>query len=190
MTERLPRLTPDALDDAQRSVYDGIAGGDRAKGVQHFPLTASDGSLNGPFGIMLHAPRMGNSLQQLGSTIRYGSSLTARVREIAILMVARVTRSAFEAWAHEPVGRAAGLTEDELEALTRGDFTSTDPVEQASVELVARVLSGAALDDATYAALVSDLGESPMIELITLVGYYRTLADLMHVFDVGVPTDA
>lgn len=56
MTERLPRLTPDALDDAQQVVYDGIAGGDRAKGVQHFPLTAGDGSLNGPFGIMLHAP--------------------------------------------------------------------------------------------------------------------------------------
>lgn len=190
MTGRLPRLTPDALDDAQQSVYDGIAGGDRAKGVQHFPLTAGDGSLNGPFGIMLHAPHLGNPLQQLGSAIRYGTSLSARIREIAILMVAQATGSAFEAWAHEPVGRAAGLTDAELKALARGDFTSPDPVEQASVELVAYVLDGAALDDEVYAALASHLGERPMIEVIALVGYYRTLADLMQVFDVGVPTDA
>ncbi|MCB8957359.1 MAG: carboxymuconolactone decarboxylase family protein [Nocardioides sp.] len=190
MTERLPRLTPDALDDAQQVVYDGIAGGDRAKGVQHFPLTAGDGSLNGPFGIMLHAPQLGNALQQLGSAIRYGTSLTPRVREIAILMVARATGSAFEAWAHEPIGLAVGLTEAELEAVARGDFTSTDPVEQASVDLVACVLDGAALDDATYATLASRLGVPPMIEVIALVGYYRTLADLMQVFDVGVPSDA
>ena len=56
MTDRLRRLTPDELDGQQRSVYDSIAGGDRAKGVQHFPLTAEDGSLNGPFGVMLYAP--------------------------------------------------------------------------------------------------------------------------------------
>ena len=64
------------------------------------------------------------------------------------------------------------------------------PVEQASVDLVACVLDGAALDDATYAPLASRLGVPPMIEVIALVGYYRTLADLMQVFDVGVPSDA
>jgi 4-carboxymuconolactone decarboxylase len=190
MTDRLSRLTPGDLDADQQAVYDGIAGGDRAQGVQHFPLAAEDGSLNGPFGIMLHAPGVGASLQELGAAIRYRTSLSARVREIAILMVATAVDSPFEWWAHERVGRAAGLTEEELRALAEGTFTSEEPVEQAAAELSALLLAGQALDDATYAAVEARLGAPAIIELTTLVGYYRTLAALMLVFDVGVPTEA
>jgi 4-carboxymuconolactone decarboxylase len=187
VTDRLHRLTPEELDPDQRAVYDGIAGGDRAKGVQHFPVKAEDGSLNGPFGIMLHAPGVSGSLQDLGATIRYRTSLSARVREIAILMVAQAVDSPFEWWAHERVGRAVGLTEDELGALASGSFAASDPVEQASADLCRQLLTAKPLDDDTYEALVGRLGVAPVIELTTLVGYYRTLADLMLVFDVGVP---
>lgn len=189
MTDRLVRLTPGELDADQRLVYEGIAGGDRAQGVQHFPLVDADGSLNGPFGIMLHAPGISGALQELGATIRYRTSLTARVREIAILMVAQAAQSPFEWWAHERVGRAVGLTEAELAALAGEGFTSEDLVEQASADLCRHTLGGQPLDDATYAAFQSRLGTTTMIELITLVGYYRTLADLMLVFDVGVPEE-
>jgi 4-carboxymuconolactone decarboxylase len=189
VTDRLRRLTPEELYADQRAVYDAIAGGDRAKGVQHFPLADADGSLNGPFGIMLHAPGVGGALQELGATIRYRTSLTPRVREIAILMVAQAVGSAFEWWAHERIGRAAGLTEDELRALADGRFAATDPVERASAELCGHLLAGGPLDGSTYAALEERLGVAPMVELTTLVGYYRTLADLMLVFDVGVPTE-
>lgn len=189
MIDRLRRLTPGELNDEQRRVYDGIAGGDRAKGIQHFPLTAADGSLNGPFGIMLYAPGISDALQELGATIRYRTSLTARVREIAILMVAQTVQSPFEWWAHERVGRAGGLSEADLAALASGAFTSEVPVEQASADLCRHTLGGEPLDDTTYAAFEGKLGVVSMIELITLVGYYRTLADLMRVFDVGVPEE-
>jgi 4-carboxymuconolactone decarboxylase len=70
VSERLERLVPDRMDPAQLAVYRQITGGDRAKGPRHFPLTAEDGSLNGPFGVMLHAPGVGAVLQELGATIR------------------------------------------------------------------------------------------------------------------------
>jgi 4-carboxymuconolactone decarboxylase len=190
VTDRLRRLTPGELGADQQDVYDAIAGGDRAKGLQHFPLTAEDGSLNGPFGIMLHAPGVGGSLQELGAAIRYRTSLSARVREIAILMVAAAVESPFERWAHERVGRAAGLTDEELHALAEGTFTSHDAVEQSAAELTALLLAGHALDEGTYGALQARLGVPAMIELTTLVGYYRTLAALMLVFDVGVPAES
>lgn len=189
MTERLPRLTPSELDNDQRAVFDGIAGGDRSAGAQHFPLTAPDGSLNGPFGIMLHAPSVGDSLQRLGAAIRYGTSLSARVREIAILMVAQAVDSPFEWWAHERVGRAAGLTNAELGALQEGRFISTDTAEQATVELCNALLGRRDLDDAAYGDLEWRLGATAMIEVTVLVGYYRTLADLMVVFGADVPED-
>jgi len=188
MSGRLHALKPDELDADQRAVYERIAGGDRASGVQHFPLTADDGSLNGPFGIMLHAPSVGHPLQELGGAIRYRTTLTARVREVAILMVAHAVGSRFEWWAHERVGRAAGLSAAELDALSDGTFVSSDPVEQAAAVLCARLLANEQLDEEVYGDLVKRLGVPPMIELTTLVGYYRTLADLMLVFDVGVPS--
>ncbi|MFC8501821.1 carboxymuconolactone decarboxylase family protein [Pedococcus sp. NPDC057267] len=187
MSDRLPRLTPDQLDESQRAVYEGIAGGDRAKGVQHFPLTAEDGSLNGPFGIMLHSPGVGAALQELGSTIRFRTDLSARIREIAILQVAQAVGSEFEWWAHERVGRAAGLTDEELMLLSLGSFSSQDPVEDECAAFCANLLRSSVITDQEYEEAGAVLSRAQMIDLTVLVGYYRTLAQLMAVFDVGVP---
>jgi 4-carboxymuconolactone decarboxylase len=85
---RLPILTPADLDDQQRVLYNAIAGGPRAAGPRLFALTDAAGRLNGPFNAMLFAPEVGTALQELGTAIRYRSSLTARIREMAILAVA------------------------------------------------------------------------------------------------------
>lgn len=190
---RLPDLTPGELDDAQRALRSRIVGGPRGSGPQHFPLERGDGSLTGPFGVMLHEPALGAPLQELGSAIRYATGLSARTREIAVLAVAAATGSAFEAWAHERVGRAVGLTDAEVAALADGSFTSADPHERAAHDFCLRLLDdagpGARLDDETYAACDAALGTTTMTELVVLVGYYRTLAQLLDVFEVGVPED-
>ncbi|MUL80667.1 MULTISPECIES: carboxymuconolactone decarboxylase family protein [unclassified Mycolicibacterium] len=187
MSRRLTQLTPEQLSSAQRSVYDGITGGDRLKGTQHFPVVAVDGSLNGPFGIMLHAPGVGSALQELGAAIRYQAGLSGRIREIAILLVGSALRSDFEWWAHERVGRAVGLTEDELGQLSEGRFQTADVVEQTSADLCTSLLENNAVTEQEYARYADVLGVEAIIELTTLVGYYRTLAQLMAVFDIGIP---
>lgn len=188
--ERLARLTPDQLDDEQRRLYDSIAGGDRAKGVQHFPLTDGSGALNGPFGLMLHAPELGMALQDLGLAVRFRTDLTARTREIAILQVAQSTGSRFEWWAHTRVGRAVGLTEDEITQLAVGGFTGADATESAATRLCASLLRTATLTDADYAEVSSHLTSRQITELTVLVGYYVTLAQLMAVFGVSLPDGA
>ena len=188
---RLPDLTPAELGDAQLALREQILGGPRGTGPQHFPLVQADGSLTGPFGVMLHEPALGAPLQELGSAIRYATGLSPRTREIAILAVASATGSTFEAYAHERVGRAAGLTDDELAALADGSFTSADPHEEAAHALCRRLAAdagpGARMDDETYGAYAAALGTTTLTELVVLVGYYRTLAQLLDVFDVGVP---
>ena len=167
---RLPDLTPAELGDAQRALREQILGGPRGSGPQHFPLVREDGSLTGPFGVMLHEPALGAPLQELGSAIRYATGLSARTREIAILAVASATGSTFEAYAHERVGRAAGLTEDELAALADGSFTSADPHEHAAHELCRRLVADAGtdarMDDQTYGAYAAALGTTTLTELV------------------------
>ncbi|MGW2651552.1 carboxymuconolactone decarboxylase family protein [Streptomyces sp. NPDC001393] len=148
------------------------------------------GALTGPFGVMLHVPEIGLTLQELGAAIRYRTSLSPRVRELAILSVAAATSCAFEAYAHERVGRAAGLTEQELESLARGTFAAADPVEDAAYRLCELLNQDRfPVDEPEFRDLRTALGETSLIELVVLVGYYRTLAQLLNLFDVGVPQE-
>ena len=122
---RIPWPTPDELTDEQRAVQHAITSGPRASGAPAFSLTDDEGRLHGPFNAMLLAPQVGLAMQELGGALRYRTSLTDREREIAILQVAVARRSEFEWYAHERVGVRAGLTDDELADLLRGELPAT-----------------------------------------------------------------
>lgn len=186
--ERLARLLPDELDEAQRALRSAITGGPRSSGSQAFSLVAEDGSLVGPFGLMLHVPHLGQPLQELGAAVRYLTSFTDREREIAILTVASRLESDFEWWAHAQIGRAAGLSDEELDALAAGELArvpGADPQEVAVHEAARLLADRDPLDDDRYAALLAALGEQRLVELVVLTGYYATLASLLDVFRVG-----
>ena len=46
---------------------------------------------------------------------------------------------------------------------------------------------GKRLEDEEYARATADLGERRLLELVVLIGYYRTLALMLEVFHVGAP---
>ena len=185
---RLPGLRPEELTDDQRRVYDSIAGGDRARDAS-FRLTEDDGSLVGPFSTLLLSPVVGNAVQSVGAAIRFGCGLSSLVREVAILAVAAHRRSPFEWWAHEPIGRRAGLDDDQIAALHAGETPAfDDDIAAATYAFCKALIAGGRPDDASYEAAREALGLDGVMELVTLVGYYTLLAQLMETFDVGVPT--
>ncbi|MGP3964262.1 carboxymuconolactone decarboxylase family protein [Nonomuraea sp. 3N208] len=180
---RLPGLLPEDLNEEQAEVYRAIAGGPRAAGPQVFALTDAQGRLRGPFNAMLLSPPVGLALQALGTAVRYGSVLTGRIREMAILTVAAHWGSEFEREAHEAVSRTCGLTEAELTALRQGRPPALDdPAEQAAVRATAALAAAGELTDEEYAGAVAALGERGLFELTALVGYYGTLAMQLRVF--------
>ena len=184
---RLPKFEPSALDAEQRSLYDAIAGGPRAQGPQLFRLADADGRLEGPFNAFLLQPRLGSALQALGASVRYDTGLDDRCREIAILVVAAHWRSDFEWHAHEAVGRAAGLGDVELAALREGRHAELAGRESVIARTAAALVTRGDLDDAEYGEAVSHLGPAGLFELLTLVGYYATLALQLRVFRVPAP---
>lgn len=96
--------------------------------------------------------------------------------------------SAFERYAHELIGRHVGLTETELEALRRAEVPSLgDPDERATTEVVQALLLRGNLDDGEFASAQRLLGAPVLFELMTLVGYYRTLALQLRVLRIGPP---
>jgi 4-carboxymuconolactone decarboxylase len=185
---RIGKLLPGSLDNDQRAVYDAIAGGKRATGPQLFQLRDEDGGLEGPFNAFLLQPGLGLALQALGSAVRYETTLPDRAREIAILVVAVHRDSSFEWYAHEAVGRHVGLSDVELEGLRRHDYdVFTDHSERVVAQTCHALLENGDLVDRDYAEAVDTLGLPRVFELLTLVGYYETLALQLRVFRVEAP---
>ena len=184
---RLDKLPVAGLDADQRALYDAITGGPRA-GSRQFSLVDAEGGLEGPFNAMLLQPALGHALQELGSAVRYRSTLTDRAREIAILLVAAVWDSAFETYAHEAVGRSIGLSGDELAALRERRVEAfTDDRERLLASTTLALATRDDLDEAEFVAAREGLGLPVLFELTTLVGYYATLALQLRTFRVGLP---
>ena len=197
MSEKLPPrldlIPPADLAPAQRVLYDAITGGPRASQAGTVPITDTDGQLLGPFAIMLLSPDVGNAMQQVGATIRFGTALTARERELAILTVAGALDSEFERLAHVPAARGLGLTEPQIDAALSGlavDGLAVDGLsaDEAMVRRLARAMTvDRTLSDEEYSAGVGALGRERLAELTWLVGYYSALALSLAVFRPALP---
>ncbi len=186
--ERLHRFVPAELSHEQRSLYDAITQGPRARGTQLFALTDAEGRLEGPFNALLLSPDVGTALQELGSAIRYKTALSDRAREIAILELAAIRRADFEWFAHERVGRAAGLTDEELTAIRRRKKApSLDPAEALVRKVVRALLGERDLGRATFDEAREVLGERALMDLISLVGYYDGVALSLRVWRAPLP---
>jgi 4-carboxymuconolactone decarboxylase len=189
---RLPVLSSDEMTSEQVVLYREILGGPRGQGPRAVLLASGAGGLAGPFNAMLYAPSVGHALQELGTAIRFRTELAPRVREMAILVVAQAWDSAYVRESHELLGRDAGLTDAEIEALRAGaDPGFADKQEQVAYSVV-RALTGpgpksADLDDQEYDTAVAVLGERALVELSALVGYYATLALQLRIFRVAGP---
>jgi 4-carboxymuconolactone decarboxylase len=182
---RFAALTPTSWTDQQAALANDIAGGPRASGP--FRLVEADGSLTGPFGLMLLQPVVGRALSELGASLRYEGTLSPRERELAILAVGAERRNDYEWYAHEAVARQIGMTDEELEAIRRGDLVDLSSREAAVLAAARRLAHRDELDADVYEVLVAELEPSGVAELVIMVGYYMTLAKLMAVFEVGVP---
>lgn len=175
-------LHPLDLDDDQRALYDEITAGPRGGSDAPFALTTPEGALRGPFAAMLLAPAVGHAVQQLGSTLRFGSGLDERSREIAILVVARAMGSVFERDAHEAVAVRCGFTRSELDFLRAGDHSDFSPRERLVADLVTALVEHPATDVTGAGLTLAEL-----YELTTIAGYYRMLATQLRLFDLDEP---
>jgi 4-carboxymuconolactone decarboxylase len=185
---RLAALSSEEMTPEQVGLYREILGGPRGQGPRAVLLNSGAGGLAGPFNAMLYAPAVGHALQELGVAIRFRTSLAPRIRETAILLVAQAWDSAYERDSHEPIGRDAGLTDPEIEALRAGaDPGFADEQERVAYSVVRALLGPGDLDDQHYAVAAAALGEQALVELSALVGYYSTLALQLRIFRVTPP---
>ncbi|MFB7084793.1 carboxymuconolactone decarboxylase family protein [Streptomyces sp. NPDC056296] len=119
--------------------------------------------------------------------VRYGGVLLndlvldPGLRELAILQVGRLAQR-YEWEQHLPFARAAGVAEQQIAALERGetDHPVFDPVQRAVLGFVADLtLRDGQVGEADYAALAALLPERQIVELALVTAHYVGVARLM-----------
>ena len=180
---RLPTITPDEMNRDQEEFFNSVKSGPRGK-------------FGGPFIPLLHAPDVGEKIQALGEVFRYHGTLDPICREIAILVVARLSRSVVEWNSHTVIAINAGVSVEILHQIRdQAADISAEPVHQAIYRYARELLKNWRVSDECYDNLKNFLSPQQLAELAALLGYYGMLAMVLNSFEIeaqpedGVPPD-
>ena len=190
MTARLPRIAPEDMTAEQREIYAKFDSGDRVGSKSAFSLVHPEGGLIGPPSAWLLSPPLAHIFEQAGGAMRFALQLSERAREIALLLHAFDRDCAFEIYAHRKAGRAAGLTDGEIEGLASRTPPSMETAEERAVfHTTLALLDRRRLNDGEYAVAVDVIGERRLFELVSLIGHYDLVALQLTVFELTPPEE-
>jgi 4-carboxymuconolactone decarboxylase len=172
---RYQKLDPATMNPAQKAVVDEIVAGKR-------------GRFGGPFELLIRAPEVCRHLSRLGEYLRWGSSLSPALSELAICLTARHMRADYEWHAHAPLAVEGGVPAPALEAIRTGANPQFQAQDQALVyRLVGELIDTKRLSDASFAEGIAAFGEQGVVELGTIIGYYTAIGNALNVFEVALP---
>ena len=128
--------------------------------------------------LLAHSPRAARSLNTLARFSRDVSRLDPRLRQLAILQVGYVTRSAYEYSYHIRISREFEVSDDDIRAIaeeTAGRTTTLEPLARAVLRAAREMTLDIALSDDTFDALRQELDPERLTDLIITIGHYNSL---------------
>ena len=170
--QRLKDWTFDDLNDEQKKVHDEIVSGPRGKVV-------------GPLRIWLNNPKLAKVAQQVGAYARYGTSLDNSLSELAIITTGRVWSSKFEWEHHAPLAIKAGINEEYVNIIANAKRPIfDDEIEQIVFDFAAESNILKNVKDDTFAIAIEKLGQTRVIDIVGICGYYSLISMTLNVFKV------
>jgi 4-carboxymuconolactone decarboxylase len=172
----------DQLDADGQALFDTFT---ETRGAQ---LVGPDGGLLGPFNPWVIASDIGRRLADVGGALRFKTSIDRRLIEVAIITTGARWKAEFEWWAHARMAREFGVTDEVIDAIARGEAPPFPNDDERVVHAIATQLgANGRIDDATYDAGRTLLGDRGMVELVALCGYYTLVSFTLNAFDVPLP---
>ncbi len=162
-TPRLAPLAPDQIDPE---------------------LRLGDTPLN-IFRTLAHHPKLLKRWLVFGTHLLAKSTLPPREREIAILRVGWLCKAGYEWGQHTQIGRSAGLSDEEIERITRGpDAEGWSDAERTVLRATDELHEDSFVSDATWAALSKHFDTQQLLDLIFTVGQYHLVSMALNTLGV------
>jgi 4-carboxymuconolactone decarboxylase len=173
--DRFRPLTYDKLTPEQNTMGEHLFAGER-------------GGMNGPFNVTLRSPEMGDLAQKLGAQLRFHSSLSNRLNEMAILMTARFWNAQYEWFAHKKNALTAGLSPAVIDAIATGKRPSPMQADEEAVyNFGDELLRTREVRDAAFKAVVDKFGERGAVDLTGVMGYYCFVSMMLNIDRYPLP---
>jgi 4-carboxymuconolactone decarboxylase len=172
---RLPELDPAKFSPEQKKVHEAVLAGPRGKVV-------------GPIKVWLKNAGLAEHAQALGAYCRFNSSLPPRLSELAILVTGSFWKANYEWYAHAPIAIKAGIEPAVVEAIRTGatpTFTKSD--EQAIYDFASELVKTRRVSNATFERAKKELGETSVIDLVGIIGYYSLVSVTLNAFELPLP---
>jgi len=159
----------------QKLAYDEAAAGLRG----HAPA---------PMAAWIRNAELARRSQKLGEYIRFEIGLPGRLRELAVLVVARYWSAHNEWRIHKIEAVRHGLGEDVVKAIAaRRRPTFESEADRVVYDIANSLLETRGIPDALYQDAVTNLGEKGLVELVGVVGYYTYVSMTLAAFEIGLP---
>jgi alkylhydroperoxidase family enzyme len=164
---RVPPLPPEERDERTAEVLATLR------------VPGSEGRDMNIFATLARHPRLLKRWAAFGGVLLYRGELPARERELLILRTAWNCGADYEWGQHVRIGLDAGLTADEVAAVT-GDGAAESPgwseADAALLRAADELHADAHIGDGTWALLAGRWSEAQLIELCMVVGQYHLVA--------------
>jgi 4-carboxymuconolactone decarboxylase len=176
------------MNSEQRQLFGAVTSGKRARyNLDDKERIAKEG-LRGPFNPWMYAPSIGMLAQGLGEALRFEGTLNDRQREIAILCVAFHWKADYEWWAHAKIAAGCGIEPSVIAAIHAGQTPQLSDVSELLVfEFSTSLLRENWVPDGLFRDTVKSLGDTAIVELVTLLGYYVMISMTLNAFKVELP---
>ena len=143
------------------------------------------------FRMVARLPQSFRPFLQLGGSLLGDPKIDARIREIAILRVAHVTRAPYEWAQHEVLGRNVGVSDTDIEAIRSDDPSEALGGEEALACRVADEISrDVRLSDETLALLLDRYEADQACSLILCVSYYNMVSRFLESTRVEIEAES
>ena len=167
-----------------------IAPLDHAARADLAALTAQIGAERGRvsplYATLLHTPGIAAGWLGLLTAVREQSSLPAFVREIVVLRIAVLHGNVYQQRSHVSHARAAGVSEEQIEALGKMDSPGPLPDELAAiVAYTDAVTRDVEVPDDVFEAVLASLGERQVLDLTITIAAYNMVSRVVAALEIG-----
>jgi 4-carboxymuconolactone decarboxylase len=134
------------------------------------------------FRMVANAQRAFPAWMRFGGRLFDSDELDPLLRELAIVRVAAMTPGANYEWIqHAAITRAVGGTQEQLDAIARGDVDADVLGDDGRlvVRFTTQVVSDASPDDETFAAITARFTPREIMHLLLVIGQYMMLGRIM-----------
>ena len=177
---RLPLLKREEMDEKGKKFHDAVTG----------PHSRTLVGLQGPSGIWLHSPELGERVRAVNQYLRYETTLERRLTELAILVTARELDNQFEWTAHEPAALKDGLGPEIIEVVKhRRPVSGLGTKEALIVSFGRELFREQKVRSETFARALEVFGSRGVVNLAALMGNYAMTAVVLDMVDQQLHPD-